>query len=903
MAPTPTIVATYSSASNTGNPTAVSVPNVQVGDWLVVGAFDMYADNPPAHAASGTGAGTWTAIVPQIGQTDTPGFFNEHLSTWRKVCTAAGTHTVSVNTQNESGFLVYHLRGCDAYAGTATSGVTTQTASNFAVIMSGITTTVTGALVIGFYGLASFTAAKTWTPPSGMTEQFDAHSPNGFDHYGSATEVRATTGATGTRTANSSGTGSTFGEAWVMLAIAGPTATAPTVNAGIDTTIDQYATLTRTATESDGGATITARTWTVVSGPNQVGATIGTAAALSWAPTVGGSYVIRYSATNSVGTSTDDAAIMVTGLNFPVTAPLRLTATRTTHGTRTAARGALIKLTGSRVGGRHTQGSRTAPIKLTATTIGQKYEVVSANIRLSASVETSSSQGAFPTATIKLHGAATGGRVTTGITRTAAIRIFAGRTNTMHRGETFRTALITLHMTRDGAKCAQVSPTALIRIAASIANRSRTSTAARIANIRLGGFTSGERHIAFGWETMANLPLIATTATSSTRVPRTVATTIRIFAQVSVQRIVSEILAIRPKADTTTKYIVVAVARVPQVAGPPVFLEVDPIEWTSLDWTEILNDDPTLSTSVKIGKLSEPILQRIRVPHELPTEIWCYRNGKRIFSGPLMGGGVNGDSINLEARGVSSYFKFMNVEADMNFTGVDQALIVKALVDQWQALAYGNFGIDTSGITVTGVVRTIQYLVNELHNVGARISDLSQMANAFDYSVNPASRRLELWSPGRGVDRSFGEDAIIFDARNVTNADVAFAVTPGDLASEVLGTASNSGADVPLIARFANEELRAKFGRVGTTANFDLADLPSLVAAVTAMGQGRGKVLLVPGPDARVTLDADLASYDVGDTVGYQPHGQVSVAGAYRIKKRGVKVQATGTELVSVEFT
>lgn len=87
-------------------------------------------------------------------------------------------------------------------------------------------------------------------------------------------------------------------------------ATAPTVGAGTDVASHLVNTaFARTATESGSG--ITARAWTIVSGPAGAGTTIGTAAALSWTPTVTGTYVLRYSATNPTGTGTDDVSIIV----------------------------------------------------------------------------------------------------------------------------------------------------------------------------------------------------------------------------------------------------------------------------------------------------------------------------------------------------------------------------------------------------------------------------------------------------------------------------------------------------------------------------------------------------------------------------------------------------------------
>lgn len=90
-------------------------------------------------------------------------------------------------------------------------------------------------------------------------------------------------------------------------ASAGP----PTVSAGPDVaqhTVDTA--FTRTATESGSG--ITSRAWTITAGPAGVGTTIGTTAALSWTPTITGTYTLQYAATNAQGTGTSSMSITVT---------------------------------------------------------------------------------------------------------------------------------------------------------------------------------------------------------------------------------------------------------------------------------------------------------------------------------------------------------------------------------------------------------------------------------------------------------------------------------------------------------------------------------------------------------------------------------------------------------------
>lgn len=105
-------------------------------------------------------------------------------------------------------------------------------------------------------------------------------------------------------------------------------AAAPTVNAGADASIGRDHFFARTATENDGGGTITARTWTIQAGPNGVGNTIGSSASLSWTPTVAGTYTLRYTATNSAGSGYDEveltvlAPVVATGASSPISATL-----------------------------------------------------------------------------------------------------------------------------------------------------------------------------------------------------------------------------------------------------------------------------------------------------------------------------------------------------------------------------------------------------------------------------------------------------------------------------------------------------------------------------------------------------------------------------------------------------
>jgi hypothetical protein len=94
----------------------------------------------------------------------------------------------------------------------------------------------------------------------------------------------------------------------------------PTVGAGADASWT-YGTsaFNRTASESGGGG-VTAREWKIVSGPAGAGTVLSTSQTVIWSPTVGGAYVLRYTATNPVGSNSDDVTITVVGLVATISA-------------------------------------------------------------------------------------------------------------------------------------------------------------------------------------------------------------------------------------------------------------------------------------------------------------------------------------------------------------------------------------------------------------------------------------------------------------------------------------------------------------------------------------------------------------------------------------------------------
>lgn len=350
-------------------------------------------------------------------------------------------------------------------------------------------------------------------------------------------------------------------------------------------------------------------------------------------------------------------------------------------------------------------------------------------------------------------------------------------------------------------------------------------------------------------------------------------------------------------------YEVVLASRTPQPSGPPLLATVDPIAWRSLTWIDEVSAPPQLTVVCLASGLLDSVAARLADP-TWASELWCYRNGELVFAGPYRGVRVDGEDVTISASGLLDYLRHMFVTTDLTYAQTDQFTIAKGLIDQWQTLEYGHYGIDTSTVGTSGVLRDATYKRDDLHPVGQRVDELGQRINGFDVEVDPRSRRLQLWYPQVGTDRSVGEDAVVFDGRNATSSSVMISAAPGDLASEGFGTGTSASEAGTLFSTKPNLQLRSRYGRSGVAGTWDsVSEQATLDEHVQGLVDARGAALVVPGPEARNVPDADIAAYRAGDTVAYRPSEVLPVpATAFRARRRTVKVSPKGQESISLEF-
>ena len=148
------------------------------------------------------------------------------------------------------------------------------------------------------------------------------------------------------------------------------------------------------------------------------------------------------------------------------------------------------------------------------------------------------------------------------------------------------------------------------------------------------------------------------------------------------------------------------------------------------------------------------------------------------------------------------------------------------------------------------------------------------------------------------------EDSIVFDSRNITSPSTMISVGVDAVATVAFGTGTSSDVGTgTLYSAKTNAELLPQYGAVAAASTWDsVKEQATLDGHVQGLLDARGEALIVPGPGVRVTPDADLGSYDVGDTVAFDVDDQLGITGAFRLRSRRVSVSESGQELVTPTF-
>jgi hypothetical protein len=126
------------------------------------------------------------------------------------------------------------------------------------------------------------------------------------------------------------------------------------------------------------------------------------------------------------------------------------------------------------------------------------------------------------------------------------------------------------------------------------------------------------------------------------------------------------------------------------------------------------------------------------------TAVWIIRDEVPVWGGILWTRTYNSDNgaFDLTASTFESYLARRRIRSNLIYAGQDQQIIMANLVEQAQAVAFGNIGIQVPYPGLSGVLRDRSYFWHERATFLARMQELAQVIGGPDFTISPG------WSDG-----------------------------------------------------------------------------------------------------------------------------------------------------------
>lgn len=186
---------------------------------------------------------------------------------------------------------------------------------------------------------------------------------------------------------------------------------------------------------------------------------------------------------------------------------------------------------------------------------------------------------------------------------------------------------------------------------------------------------------------------------------------------------------------------------------------IDELPLTGVQFGRELNTAGTFQGHMLLSDVREDVYSVIDQTIPGRTALYVDRDGTIVWGGIVWGRSYSSEdqSISFQAKEFESYFDKRRILTTYDASaGVDQLTVAKALVDQIQAVAYGNIGVVvptvTSGVTVVKV-----YNGFEQKPLSEALYELSRANNGFDWNIDCSYdssfnivKNLDLAYPRRG---------------------------------------------------------------------------------------------------------------------------------------------------------
>lgn len=338
------------------------------------------------------------------------------------------------------------------------------------------------------------------------------------------------------------------------------------------------------------------------------------------------------------------------------------------------------------------------------------------------------------------------------------------------------------------------------------------------------------------------------------------------------------------------------------------------VPFESATYSDVLNSPGAFSGSLGLqqpAKLEAVLMSALDLMDDGRLTLFVERDGVLVWGGFLWTSDCDLETgaCTLNGEGYLSYFRRRLLALTLTYTGVDQTLIAKDLIDIAQGGSSGNIGVVTSAVTASGVLRDRGYGNGQTQWIGELIEQLASVEGGFLFRFEPQwngntpeVRFLTQYpASGRATDYIFevGSNTtkarIQRDATTIANRVLAVGATPEGSDRTLTTVAWNADAVLD------QSPYQPLLEDVVTFSDVNVID--TLRAHANQRIVRGKKAVVMPDIDVDPTAVPTFGSYFIGDNVKVRGEvGIEKVDDTFLITERSVTVDDAGSENASLTF-
>lgn len=340
------------------------------------------------------------------------------------------------------------------------------------------------------------------------------------------------------------------------------------------------------------------------------------------------------------------------------------------------------------------------------------------------------------------------------------------------------------------------------------------------------------------------------------------------------------------------------------------------IQLTGVSFTQQLNQAGTFQGHILLSGVNSAALN---IPNStIPGKCAVYvdRNDTLVWGGVIWGRNYNSNEqiLSITAREFESYFERRRINTTVSFSGIDQLVVARTLMNDAQSQPYGDIGVIV-GTETSGILVDRTYYDYELKTVYAAIQDLSRQEDGFDFNIRVAynssyqpTKTLQLGYPRIGTvysETNASAPVFEFPAGNIVEYEYP---EDGSIAANklyALGAGSNEGKLISI--QTDSTKYTDGWALLEEQANYsDITDQTVLDELAT----GQVNAVSYPPTVVKIVVPASqvpvFGTYSIGDDARLRildnrfPNGLDEI---YRIVGFNVQPGENGPERVTITLT